>query len=66
MQIFIPVGDQLDRQLMSVPITELVNDTTRLVVRVLDGKDLLASDIMTGKSDPICFVWCSSKEVSNR
>lgn len=31
---------------------------SRLVVRFLEGKSLLASDIETGKSDPVCFVWC--------
>lgn len=31
---------------------------SRLVVRILDGTNLLASDIETGTSDPICFVWC--------
>lgn len=28
-----------------------------LVVRILDGTQLLASDLETGKSDPVCFVW---------
>lgn len=31
---------------------------SRLVVRFLEGKELLASDIETGKSDPVSFVWC--------
>lgn len=31
---------------------------TRLVVTILHGKGLLASDIYTGKSDPICFLSC--------
>jgi hypothetical protein len=31
---------------------------SRLVVRFLEGKNLLASDIETGTSDPIAFVWC--------
>ena len=30
---------------------------SRLVVRILDGSRLLASDLETGKSDPVCFVW---------
>ena len=30
----------------------------RLVVTILHGKGLLASDVFTGKSDPICFLWC--------
>lgn len=30
---------------------------TRFVVRFNEGKNLLASDVLTGKSDPICFVW---------
>ena len=39
-------------------------DGTRLVVTVLRGKGLLASDVLTGKSDPISFVWCGPSEVS--
>eukprot|EP01032_Pedospumella_encystans_P014613 gene14613-16768_t len=31
---------------------------SRLVIRFLEGKELLASDIETGKSDPVSFVWC--------
>ena len=31
---------------------------THLVVTVIDGKGLLASDAWSGKSDPICFLWC--------
>lgn len=30
---------------------------SRLVVRMLEGSNLLASDITTGKSDPVCFLW---------
>lgn len=30
---------------------------SRLVVRMLEGAQLLASDISTGKSDPVCFLW---------
>jgi hypothetical protein len=37
---------------------------TRLVVTILNGKGLLASDVLTGKSDPICFVWCGLPIVS--
>jgi C2 domain len=29
---------------------------TRVVVRILQGTDLLASDLLTGTSDPVCFV----------
>lgn len=36
------------------------NDQSRLVVRFLDGQNLLASDVETGKSDPIGFIWCGS------
>jgi hypothetical protein len=31
---------------------------THLVVTILHGKGLLASDTFTGKSDPLCFLWC--------
>jgi C2 domain len=37
---------------------------TRLVVTILNGKGLLASDVLTGKSDPICFLWCGLPTVS--
>jgi C2 domain len=37
---------------------------TRLVVTILNGKGLLASDVVTGKSDPICFLWCGLPIVS--
>ena len=40
------------------------SDGTRLVVTILRGKGLLASDVLTGKSDPISFVWCGPTEVS--
>lgn len=30
---------------------------TQLIVRLLRGHSLLASDIQTGKSDPVCFIW---------
>mmetsp|Transcript_5595 Transcript_5595/g.9183 ORF Transcript_5595/g.9183 Transcript_5595/m.9183 type:complete len:687 (-) Transcript_5595:185-2245(-) len=35
---------------------------SRLVIRFLEGKSLLASDIETGKSDPVAFVWVGSNE----
>ena len=35
---------------------------SRLVVRILEGRSLLASDLDTGKSDPICFVWFGSPD----
>ena len=35
---------------------------TRLVVTFLYGKGLLASDLFTGKSDPICFIWCGPSD----
>lgn len=38
---------------------------TRLVVTILNGKGLLASDVLTGKSDPICFLWCGLPIVSS-
>lgn len=34
---------------------EIVNNY--LSVRFLEGQNLLAADVMTGKSDPVCFVW---------
>jgi len=33
---------------------------SRLIIRVLEGRSLLASDVETGKSDPICFIWFGS------
>lgn len=35
---------------------------TRLVVRIIDGASLLASDLDTGKSDPVCFAWCGPSD----
>lgn len=35
---------------------------TRFVIRILEGRSLLASDVETGKSDPVCFVWCGPKD----
>jgi hypothetical protein len=34
---------------------------SRIVVRIIECKQLLASDVETGKSDPICFIWCGFK-----
>lgn len=31
---------------------------SRIVIRFLDGKQLLASDVVSGKSDPVGFAWC--------
>ncbi|CAM9382975.1 unnamed protein product [Ectocarpus sp. 6 AP-2014] len=33
---------------------------TRVTVKVLEGKNLLVSDLLTGTSDPITFLWVSS------
>lgn len=38
-------------------ISQVKYDFSRLDVRFLQGKSLLASDVLTGKSDPVCFVW---------
>ena len=46
-----------------VPKEKGSEDMARLVVRILDGKELLASDVQTGKSDPICFAWCCLNQV---
>lgn len=35
---------------------------TRVVVKVIEGKDLLVSDLPTGTSDPMAFVWVGSNE----
>ena len=34
----------------------------RLVIKLFEGKNLLASDAETGKSDPICFMWLGSAD----
>lgn len=39
---------------------------TRLVVKLIEAKNLLASDVETGKSDPLAFVWCCSNEVGHK
>ncbi|CAM9670391.1 unnamed protein product, partial [Choristocarpus tenellus] len=30
---------------------------TRVVIKLLEGRDLLVADLITGTSDPVCFVW---------
>ena len=30
---------------------------SRLILRIMSGSSLLASDVETGKSDPVCFAW---------
>ncbi|CAM9288605.1 unnamed protein product [Ectocarpus fasciculatus] len=35
---------------------------TRVTVKILEGKNLLVSDLLTGTSDPITFLWVSSTE----
>lgn len=35
---------------------------TRVAVKVMEGKDLLVSDLPTGTSDPVAFVWVGSNE----
>ena len=42
------------------PAAAAVQALTRCVVRVIEGKQLLASDALTGKSDPVCFLWIGS------
>jgi hypothetical protein len=36
----------------------IVPQFSRLVITFIEGTNLLASDVETGKSDPVCFVWC--------
>lgn len=43
------------------PIDPLLK-RTRVTVKVLEGKNLLVSDLLTGTSDPITFLWVSSTE----
>ncbi len=33
--------------------------SSHLTLRIIDGTSLLASDVITGKSDPVCFVYLS-------
>ena len=33
--------------------------SSHITLRIIDGTNLLASDVVTGKSDPICFVYLS-------
>ena len=41
----------------SQPDKHLSSDS-RFLIKILKAENLLASDAETGKSDPICFVWC--------
>lgn len=50
-------GEPVSRNHFSSNIKRNNINYSRLVVRVLEGKNLLASDIETGKSDPVCFCW---------
>ncbi|CAM9565022.1 unnamed protein product, partial [Hapterophycus canaliculatus] len=38
---------------------------TRIVVKVLEGKNLLVSDLLTGTSDPLVLLWVGSHEEGN-
>ena len=38
---------------------------TFITIRLIEGKRLLASDMENGKSDPVCFGWCSSVSEPN-
>lgn len=35
---------------------------TRVTVKILEGNDLLVSDLLTGTSDPVALLWVSSSE----
>jgi hypothetical protein len=35
---------------------------SRFAVRIIEGQRLLATDMDTGKSDPVCFVWCGMRD----
>lgn len=35
---------------------------TRVAVKILEAKNLLVSDLLTGTSDPVAFLWVSSSE----
>lgn len=35
---------------------------TRVAVKILEGKNLLVSDLLTGTSDPVVLLWVSSSE----
>ena len=38
------------------------NETSKIVLTLIDGNKLLASDVETGKSDPVGFVWVGYNE----
>ena len=41
------------------------SELSKIVITFLDGNNLLASDLNTGKSDPIGFVWCGYESSSD-
>ncbi len=43
--------------MVSKPVEKPELSYSRVVIHILEGKNLLASDIETGKSDPQCFCW---------
>lgn len=42
--------------------TDPMAKRTRVAVKVLEGNDLLVSDLLTGTSDPMAFLWVGSSE----
>jgi len=50
-------GKDVDKNHWSANKKYVKPSQTQVIVRVLEGKNLLASDLDTGKSDPQCFVW---------
>lgn len=38
---------------------------TRVTVKIMEGKDLLVSDLSTGTSDPVAHLWVGSCEDGN-
>lgn len=45
-----------------IKLTDPMMKRTRIVVKILEGKNLLVSDLLTGTSDPMVHLWVGSHE----
>lgn len=47
---------------VNVALTDPMAKRTRITVKILEGKNLLVSDLLTGTSDPMALLWVGSCE----
>lgn len=46
--------------MLCIALIDPMSKRTRVTVKILEGKDLLVSDLLTGTSDPMAFLWVGS------